>query len=208
MSQHSSPTASASRFSALIEAHKARTGVSDTELARRVGVSRQNLFNWRTTDLRGLPGREHLEQLARVVELPYEVVLDAALADAGYLPPKAGVFIDCLDPLVRSSAAEFARESAWLYDRAGSGVLIVGTGTVRVLARLWQTMPTRAVSFLWDYLTVLHGAEPTITWEQVTDGLRREFGPMLTMSEREEFLATVHEQLSFLIEELPPSAQR
>lgn len=207
MSQHPYSTAPARQFSALIEAHKERTGVSDTELARRIGVSRQNLFNWRTTTLRGLPAREHLERLARVLERPYEVVLDAALADAGYLPAKAGVFIDCLDPLVRSSAAEFARESARLYERTASEVLIVGTGTVRVLARLWQTMPTAAVSFLRDYLTVLHEVEPTITWQQVSDGLWREFGPMLTMPEREDFLAAVDDQLSSVIEQPPRNAQ-
>ena len=45
------------RLVELIDAHKHAYGVSESELARRVGITRQNLHLWRTHGLRGLPAR-------------------------------------------------------------------------------------------------------------------------------------------------------
>ena len=60
-------------------------GVSDAELARRIGISRQNLNLWRTHGVRGLPARATLEGIATVIGRTYQSVLEAALRDAGYL---------------------------------------------------------------------------------------------------------------------------
>lgn len=70
---------------ALIDTHKRAYGVSETELARRIGVTRQNMHLWRTHGVRALPARTTLEGVAAELRLPYIRVLEAALRDAGYL---------------------------------------------------------------------------------------------------------------------------
>ena len=69
----------------LVDAHKQAYGVGDSELARRIGISRQNLHLWRAHGLRGLPARATLDGVAAELRLPYARVLEAALRDAGYL---------------------------------------------------------------------------------------------------------------------------
>lgn len=78
------------RLVALIDAYKHAHGVSDAELARRIGISRQNLSLWRTTGFRGLPDRANLDAVASVIGRPYREVLDAALWDTGYAAPTDG----------------------------------------------------------------------------------------------------------------------
>lgn len=70
---------------ALIDAHKRAYGVSEAELARRIGITRQNLYLWRSRGLRGLPARITLDGMATELRLPYAQVLEAALRDSGYL---------------------------------------------------------------------------------------------------------------------------
>lgn len=74
-----------SRLLDLIDAHKDAYGVRDAELARRAGISRQNLSLWRSNGIRGLPARTTLEGIATVTHQPYRTVLEAALRDTGYL---------------------------------------------------------------------------------------------------------------------------
>lgn len=69
----------------LIDAHKRAYGVSESELARRIGITRQNMHLWRTHGVRGLPARATLNGIAAELRLPYAQVLEAALRDAGYL---------------------------------------------------------------------------------------------------------------------------
>ncbi|BBX88182.1 helix-turn-helix domain-containing protein [Mycolicibacterium aubagnense] len=73
------------RLGALIDRYKAAHGVADTELARRIGVTRRGLNNWRTETLRNLPDLDNLTAIARVTGQPYRNVLSAALFDSGYL---------------------------------------------------------------------------------------------------------------------------
>ncbi|MGK9274415.1 helix-turn-helix transcriptional regulator [Williamsia muralis] len=73
------------RLVELIDTHKHTYGVSDAELARRIGVSRQNLNLWRTNGVRGLPARTTLDGIATVIGQPYLTVLQAVLRDVGYL---------------------------------------------------------------------------------------------------------------------------
>ena len=76
---------SSSHLVDLIDAHKAAYGVGESELARRIGVSRQNLHWWRVHGLRGLPARATLDGVATELRLPYARVLEATLRDTGYL---------------------------------------------------------------------------------------------------------------------------
>ena len=73
------------RLVELIDAHKLAYGVSEAELARRIGITRQNMHLWRTHGVRGLPARTTLDGVAAELRLPYVRVLEAALHDAGYL---------------------------------------------------------------------------------------------------------------------------
>lgn len=77
--------ATTTRLGALIDRYKAAHGVADTELARRIGVTRRGLNNWRTEALRNLPDLDNLMAIARVTGQPYRSVLSAALFDSGYL---------------------------------------------------------------------------------------------------------------------------
>lgn len=73
------------RLVELIDRYKNAHGVSEAELARRIGVSRENLRKWRTNGVRRLPERANLVAAARVIGRPYREVLSAALFDTGYL---------------------------------------------------------------------------------------------------------------------------
>lgn len=67
----------------LIQGHLDKYGVTRAEFARRAGTTPQTVQNWKDRPTT-LPRREHLEGVARVIGVPYEVVLGAALTDAGY----------------------------------------------------------------------------------------------------------------------------
>lgn len=75
----------APRLVELIDRYKNAHGVSEAELARRIGVTRENLRKWRTNGVRRLPERANLAAAARVIGRPYREVLSAALFDTGYL---------------------------------------------------------------------------------------------------------------------------
>lgn len=79
------------RLVELIDAHKRAYGVSEAELARRIGITRQNLHLWRARGLRGLPARTTLDGMAAELRLSYVRVLEAALRDVGYLDTTDGL---------------------------------------------------------------------------------------------------------------------
>lgn len=79
------------RLVELIDAHKNAYGVSESELARRIGITRQNMHLWRSQGVRGLPARKTLDGIAAELRLPYLRVLEAALRDAGYLDDVAHI---------------------------------------------------------------------------------------------------------------------
>ena len=78
-----------SRLGALIDRYRAAHGASESELARRIGVTRENLRKWRTHGTRRLPDHANLVATARVIGRPYREVLSAALFDTGYLDGSA-----------------------------------------------------------------------------------------------------------------------
>jgi len=67
----------------IIQAHLDKYGVSRAEFARRAGTTPQTVNNWQN-GLKSLPDSRHLHGVAEVTGVPYLVVLDAALVDAGY----------------------------------------------------------------------------------------------------------------------------
>lgn len=73
------------RLVQLIDRYRSAHGVSEAEVARRIGVSRENLRKWRTNGVSRLPGRTNLAAVARIIGRPYREVLSAALFDTGYL---------------------------------------------------------------------------------------------------------------------------
>ena len=73
------------RLVELIDRYRNAHGVSEAELARRIGVTRENLRKWRTNGVRRLPERANLVAVARVIGCAYRDVLSAALFDTGYL---------------------------------------------------------------------------------------------------------------------------
>lgn len=58
-------------------------GVSQRQVAGRLGVSPTTLKNWQTPTK--LIDREHLKAISRLTGVPYLRVLDALLTDIGYL---------------------------------------------------------------------------------------------------------------------------
>lgn len=71
---------------ALMQAHMdgQRYPVTKADLARRLGVTRQTVANWMAGT--AMPHPEHIRALTGVLDVSYTRVLDAALADRGYLP--------------------------------------------------------------------------------------------------------------------------
>lgn len=94
----------------LIEEHRDKLrpyAPSYSKIAEHIGVSRQTLLNWR--EPASLPTRRHLERLGEVTGVPYLRVLDAALADAGYLPESKRRGASDQDPGVTTDQARHPR---------------------------------------------------------------------------------------------------
>lgn len=74
-----------SQIGALIQEFRdgERGVVSDAEIARQCGVTRGAVGGW-IRGLSSMPKPEHLRKLALYIGVPYDRVLQAALADAGY----------------------------------------------------------------------------------------------------------------------------
>ncbi|HLR95117.1 MAG TPA: helix-turn-helix transcriptional regulator [Jiangellaceae bacterium] len=59
---------------------------SERAVAKKMGIKATTMNNWKHATMTRLPDVDHLEAIARVTGVPYEEVMDAALADTGYLP--------------------------------------------------------------------------------------------------------------------------
>lgn len=69
----------------LVQAYVDRHGTSERQLAKRLGYSSSSSFDiWRHP--KSIPGAVYLARFAGLSGTPYQRVLDAVLADAGYLP--------------------------------------------------------------------------------------------------------------------------
>lgn len=58
-------------------------GVSERQLAKRLGVTQSTLSNWEHP--KRLIAKRHLQAISGVTGVPYQRVLDALLEDIGYL---------------------------------------------------------------------------------------------------------------------------
>jgi DNA-binding transcriptional regulator YdaS (Cro superfamily) len=74
-----------SELHGIIQRHMDEFGVREAALARLMGTASTTINSWKTRGVRQLPSRRLLEAVARETRTPYETVLRAALADAGYL---------------------------------------------------------------------------------------------------------------------------
>ncbi|MGH3956434.1 MAG: helix-turn-helix transcriptional regulator [Mycobacterium sp.] len=72
-------------LSEIVQQHMDAYGVSEAEVARRIGASPATVNSWRNGNIRQLPGLEYLQNLADLTHRRYEDVLVAALRDAGYV---------------------------------------------------------------------------------------------------------------------------
>lgn len=70
---------------AIVQAHMERHGVSEAEVARRIGLSPSAVHGWRHEGFVRLPRQGCLSALAQVTGLTYGEVLTAALLDIGYV---------------------------------------------------------------------------------------------------------------------------
>ncbi|SIS23049.1 hypothetical protein [Williamsia sterculiae] len=184
-------TAAPSVFS-FLATHKANTGVSDAELARRIGVTPQNLGLWRRDGLRRLPQREHLEAVAALSgTTSYEQVLDAALHETGYLDTKTLLLIpdDLAAFVLRSTAEQAAAQEKARGDRppATRGHIDMMTG--HLLAWLWRARPAWVPRFLIDYRKVFNENltddpnHTTITLDELLEQVRLAVSGKLTRDE-------------------------
>lgn len=70
---------------AIVQAHMDSYGVSEAEVARRIGASPATVNTWRNGQLRRPPSRKYLNGLADLSGVDYTDVLVAALIDTGYI---------------------------------------------------------------------------------------------------------------------------
>jgi tetratricopeptide (TPR) repeat protein/transcriptional regulator with XRE-family HTH domain len=75
-------------FSEQLSYYIERTGISDSELARRLGVSRQTVFRWREGQSRGPRDRDDVLQLAKLLQLSPDE-MDTLLLSAGFAPEES-----------------------------------------------------------------------------------------------------------------------
>ena len=89
----------------LIQSHLDRYGVTRATFAKRVGTTPQTVKNWKSRSTT-MPRPEHLAGIARETGIPYLVIVDAALMDAGYRDS----LVDDLDTL-KVRVARYVREA-------------------------------------------------------------------------------------------------
>lgn len=114
----------------LIEHHQDSTpyGASVREIARGAGIKESTLPRWQ--NLKRMPEPEHLRALARQINVPYRVILDAALTDTGYLDARAER--EDVGPDVRAASTRRAGESPAEDDE---GAEVLGLPSTRPLPR-------------------------------------------------------------------------
>lgn len=74
----------------IVQAHMDEYGVSEAEVARRIGATPQTVNSWRNGEMKQLPRQHYLSALAELTRTAYTTVLAAALNDTGYLAEPIG----------------------------------------------------------------------------------------------------------------------
>lgn len=75
-----------SQVKRLVDDFRARNDRPETWFANQLGMSSKTLNSWFTRGRKSPLPPDVVKAMARVLELPYRTVLDAALYDSGYLP--------------------------------------------------------------------------------------------------------------------------
>lgn len=147
-----------STFAELLSAHLRRSGMSDAELARRLGVSRQTIFRWREGMVQRPRHREDVIQLAARLRLsPQE--RDALLLAGGFAPEQPDLLLAAppalptaaalsppalAPPTEVAGAEELVSETAFREsERRGRRYLLIPVAVLLVIAALiggllWQ----------------------------------------------------------------------
>ncbi|TPW95741.1 helix-turn-helix domain-containing protein [Mycolicibacterium fortuitum] len=94
----------------IVQAHMDEYGVSEAEVARRIGATPQTVNQWRNGELKQLPRQKYLQALAELTRTDYVTVLSAALVDANYItePLARSYVVGSIDfgPLVAGLAVD------------------------------------------------------------------------------------------------------
>ncbi len=88
----------------IIQAHIDTAGPyppTEAAVARRMGVSRQTMSNWKAG---AMPKPENVRAIAALTGQPYLMVLRAALIDAGYLQEHERASLQLADPAARRNS--------------------------------------------------------------------------------------------------------
>lgn len=142
-------------FSEQLSSYTERTGISDSELARRMGVSRQTVFRWRDGQSRGPRHRDAVLGLVKILQLSTEE-RDSLLLSAGFAPeeslsrpraPQVGhIEQDIKGKSVESNAQTNRLKSAMALSLIAFSVVVVAVLLVQLnsLSPFFTTEPRRA----------------------------------------------------------------
>lgn len=96
----------------IVQAHMDQYGVSEAEIARRIGANPQTVNTWRNGEMKQLPRQPYLEALSELTKTPYPTVLSAALVDTGYVTATSAEQSDQLATMIDLSFLADDVESA------------------------------------------------------------------------------------------------
>ncbi|MFA9406951.1 MAG: helix-turn-helix domain-containing protein [Anaerolineales bacterium] len=142
-------------FSEQLSSYTERTGISDSELARRLGVSRQTVFRWREGQSRGPRDKDDVLRLAKILQLSPDE-MDTLLLSAGFAPEEswsgpeaaqdASIEHDVEEAQRGKTSKTTWQKSALVLSLIALSVLVVAVLLVRsnILSRLFTTEPQRA----------------------------------------------------------------
>jgi tetratricopeptide (TPR) repeat protein len=122
-------------FGELLSEYINRVGVSDAELARRLGVSRQTIFRWRQGHTRRPRYRQDVLEMARKLRLT-AAERDALLIAAGFYP-QGELESPELIPQVAVGEEEAAHRIGWVRPALAGLILVV---ILALLAGAWALL--------------------------------------------------------------------
>ena len=135
-------------FSQLLNEYVHRSGISDAELARTIGVSRQTIFRWREGETGRPRHREDVLVIARKLRLT-PIERDKLLLAAGFYPEE-GVTTEARADAKRGEPRE---ESTSITHASAKLVVAEGKETAGVAGLFWQRVA--AVRYRWTIAALI-----------------------------------------------------